>query len=448
MKTYTTRRIFLRQAALGSAGFLILSHRKLAVAYEANGKLNVAAIGPGGQGRGDVDNVAGQGANIVALCDADENRAGDVFKKYAAAKPYKDFRRMFDAMEKEIDAVIVATPDHTHAVAALAAMKRGKHVYCEKPLTRTVREARAMRETALAHKVVTQMGNQGSASGGLRRAVDLAWAGVLGDIREAHVWFDGGNGPQKRPTERPPVPATLDWDLWLGPAEDRPYHPCYLPANWRAWRAFGSGIVGDFGCHTGNIMFRALRLERLWNPTEGAQPKSVIIRVEAKPSEVNQEGYPSAMTAVFNVPARGELPPAKITLYAKEKPSADLLLGFPRAGWGDLLVGSKASLYSECPWNTRYVLLPENQFQGFKAPAATLPNSPGHHKEWVEACKGNGKAFSGFEIGGPLTEFMQLANLATLVEGPIEYDTVSGRILNSGRADRLLHREYRKGWTI
>ena len=190
------------------------------------------------------------------------------------------------------------------------------------------------------------------------------------------------------------------------------------------------------------------RLEQLWSLPGGARPKSVVIRVEAKPSEVNPEGYPSALTAVFQVPARGALPPAKVTLYAKEKPSAELLLGFPRAGWGDLLVGSKASLYSECPWNTRSVLLPENQFQGFQAPAATLPNSPGHHKEWVEACKGNGKTFSGFEIGGPLTEFMQLANLATRVEGPLEYDTLGGRILNSERTDQLLHRAYRKGWTI
>ena len=426
---------------------MILAHGRLATAYAANGKLNIAGIGVGGQGRGDLDSVA-NGQNVVALCDADTARAGDVFKKYPQAKAYQDFRRMFDEMERQIDAVVVATPDHTHAVAALAAMSRGKHVFCEKPLTRTVLEARAMRQTAQANQVVTQMGNQGSASGGLRRAVELAWGGTLGEIREAHVWFDGGNGPLKRPTERPPVPATLDWDLWLGPAEERPYHPCYLPANWRGWRAFGSGIVGDFGCHTGNIMFRALQLEKLWNFPPNQTPKSVIIRFEAKPSEVDEEGYPRAMTAVFEVPARGELPPAKITLYAKEKPSADLLLGFPRAGWGDLLVGSKGSLYSECPWNTRYVLLPEAQFQGYKGPAETLPRSPGHHKEWVEACQGKGKTFSGFEIGGPLTEFMQLANLATLVEGRLEYDTVSGRILNSNRANRLLHRDYRKGWTI
>jgi hypothetical protein len=345
--------------------------------------------------------------------------------------------------------VVVATPDHTHAVAAVAAMKRGKHVYCEKPLTRTVQEARVMRETAARHKVVTQMGNQGSASSKLRRAVELAWGGVLGEIREAHVWFHGGNGPMKRPTDRPPVPPSLDWDLWLGPAEERPYHPCYLPANWRSWRAFGSGIVGDFGCHTGNIMFRALKLEQLWDFPAGTKPKQVLIRAEARPSEVDLEGYPTGLRVVFELPARGELPPAKLTVYAKERPSADLTLGYPLSDWGDLLVGSKGTLLSECPWNTRYTLLPESRFEGFKGgPPETLPRTDSHHREWVEACKGNGKTFSGFEIGGPLTELMQLANLATLVEGPVEYDTIKGKILNSPPANQFLHRKYRKGWTL
>ena len=444
-----TRRSFLRRSAAVSGGFLLLPHAHQALAYAAHDKLNVAVIGIGGQGRGDMDNVAGAGSNIVALCDVDERRAGDAYTKYASAKPFKDFRRMLDEMEKQIDAVIVATPDHTHAVAAVAAMKRGKHVFCEKPLTRTVREARVMRETALQHKVVTQMGNQGSASERLRRAVELAQGGVIGDISEAHVWFDGGNGPLTRPQNAKPVPATLDWDLWLGPAEHRPYDPAYVPASWRSWRAFGSGIVGDFGCHTGNIMFRALRLEQLWNYPSGQAPQKLVIRFEAQPSERNDEGYPTSMKATFQLPARGALPPVKLVLYAKERPPVDLMLGFPMQGWGDLLVGSKGTIYSSDPWNTNYVLLPESKFDGFKGgPAETLPRSPGHHREWVEACKGNGKAFSGFEIGGPLTELMQLANLATLVEGPLEYDTISGRILNSPAADKLLHRDYRAGWAL
>ncbi len=447
MKLNMTRRNFLRTSALGT-GVLALPSSRLALAYAENDKLNVAGIGVGGQGRGDLDTIAGSGADVVALCDADRTRAGDVYPKYPKAAAFTDFRRMFDKMGKEIDAVLVATPDHTHAVAAVAAMRQGKHVYCEKPLARTVREARVMRQTARRHGVVTQMGNQGSAENGLRRGVELVWAGAVGEVREAHVWFDGGNGPQKRPTEQPPVPATLDWDLWLGPAPERPYHPCYVPASWRGWRAFGSGIVGDFGCHTGNLMFRALRLEQLWDPP-GAAPERIVVRVEAKPSEVDLEGYPSAMVAVVELPARGQLPPVKLTVYAKDKPAEELLLDHPRGGWGDLLVGSKGSIYSDCPWNTRFALLPRSKFQGFKSgPPENLPSSSGHHREWVEACKGKGKTFSSFDIGGPLTELMQLVNLATLVPGPIEYDTLSGRVLNSEPAALLLHREYRQGWEI
>ena len=444
-----TRRRFLQTATATASGFLLLRHSRLAFAYDANSKLNVAGIGIGGQGRSDLDAIASLGQNLVALCDVDQARAGDIFQKHPAAKPFTDFRRMLDVMDKQIDAVVVATPDHTHTVVAVAAMKRGKHVYCEKPLTRTVHEARVMRETAAKTKVVTQMGNQGSAAGALRRAVELVWGGTIGEVREAHVWFDGGNGPLQRPTETPPVPATLDWDLWLGPAQFRPYNPCYLPASWRGWRAFGSGIVVDFGCHTGNIMFRALHLEQLWTFPAGQKLARVVIRVEAKPSEVDTEGYPRAMRATLDLPARGGLPPVKLTLYAKERPAQDLMLGYPMKPWGDLLVGAKGSIFSEDPWNTQFTLLPENRFENFKSDLPeSLPRTRGHHHEWVEACKGSGRTFSGFEIGGPLTELMQLANLATLVEGPFDYDTVSGRVLNSARADMLLHREYREGWSL
>lgn len=449
MKYSWTRRNFLRHSAVVGAGALFLTRRRLAFGYEANSKLRVAGIGVGGQGRGDLDNIYSCGAEIVALCDVDQERAGDIFLKHPQAKAFTDFRVMFDRMEKEIDAVCVATPDHTHAVAAVAAMKRGKHVYCEKPLTRTVHEARVMRETARKHKMVTQMGNQGSAENGLRRGVELVWDGTIGEVREAHVWFDGGNGPRKRPSEPTPFPKGLDWDQWLGPAPQRPYDPCYLPAKWRDWRAFGSGIVGDFGCHTGNLMFRALRLNELWNPVAGAKPTQNTLRVEAKPSEIDQEGYPGSMVAVVDIPARGALPPLKLHFYAKDKPPEELMLGHPRGGWGDLLVGARGSIYSDCPWNTRFVLLPKEKYQSIKAgPPGTLPVSVGHHREWVEACKGNGTTFSSFEIGGPLTELMQLVNAATLVEGPLEYDTLNGRVLNSKEGDRLLHRDYRKGWVL
>jgi len=449
MQTVMNRRRFLSKSATVGGGLLILKNSRLAFAYDANSKLNIAGIGVGGQGRGSLDAFHNMGNNLVALCDVDSKRAGDIYQKHPSAKRYQDFRKMFDEMEKQIDAVLVATPDHTHAVAAVAAMKRGKHVYCEKPLTRTVYEARVMRETAARHKVVTQMGNQGSAETRLRRAVELVWGGVIGEVKEAHVWFDGGNGPMKRPTDRPPVPDGLNWDLWLGPAEDRAYNPAYVPASWRAWRAFGSGIVGDFSCHTANIMFRALHLEQLWQKSMNPGARQVIIRFQAWPSEVDQEGYPTSLKVVMDLPARGALPPVKLTLYAKEKPPQDLMLGYKQGGWGDLLVGSKGSIYSNNPWNANHVLLPENRFEDFTGgPKESLPRVKSHQWEWIEACKGNAKTFSGFEIGGPLTEIAQLANLATLVEGPLEYDTLSGKILNSKPARHLLHREYRKGWSI
>ena len=449
MKTTFTRRQFLRRSTLAGASVLILRDSRLAFGAEANSRLNLAAIGVAGQGGSNLDNFAKLPTNIVALCDVDQAHAAGTFKKFPQAKRFQDFRRMLDQVGREVDAVVVSTPDHTHAVAAVAAMKLGKHVYCEKPLARTVHEARVMRETALKQKVVTQMGNQGSASNGLRRAVEFVWQGAIGEVREAHIWFGGGNGPQTRPADRPPVPPTLDWDLWLGPAPQRPYNPCYLPGKWRDWRAFGSGIVGDFGCHTGNLMFQALRLEQLWNFAGGPSPKRLLVRVEAKPSEVNAEGYPTSMVAHVEMPAHGVLPSVKLHLYARVKPPADLLLGYPSGDWGDLLIGSKGRIYSDCPWNTRYVLLPEDQYKDVKGgPPQTIPPSKGHHAEWVDACQGRGQPFSSFAIGGPLTELMQLVNLATLVEGPVEYDTVSGMVTNSPAANELVRRDYRSGWKL
>jgi hypothetical protein len=444
-----SRRSFLRRSAIGGAGLLILSNSRSAFAYEANSKLNVAGIGVGGRGGDDLSGVADLGENIVALCDVDKHRAEGSIKKFPKAKTFTDFRRMFDEMGRGIDAVLVCTPDHTHAVAAAAAMRRGLHVYCEKPLTRTVHEARALRFLARKHNVVTQLGNQGSSSDALRRAVELAWGGTIGEIREAYVWFPSGNGPMTRPADQPSIPATLDWDAWLGPAERRPYSSVYAPEKWRSWRDFGSGIIGDFGCHTGNLMFRALKLEQLWNPPQGTAEKRIIIRVETLPSERNEEGYPRSMESLVDLPARGELPPVRLTVQAASLPSPDLMLGYAQDKWGDLLVGAKGSIYSNDPWNTKFVLLPEDKYKDVKhGPPQTLPVNDNHYREWIHACKGQGKTFSSFEIGGPMTELMQLINLSTLLEGALEYDTQSGRILNSHHANRLLHRDYRRGWSI
>lgn len=449
MKTTFNRRTFLRQSAMAGAGLLILKNSKLVTAATANEKLNFAAIGVAGRGRDNINELVKLDTNLVALCDVDHHYAADTFKQFPKAKVYRDFRVMLDEIGNSIDAVVVSTPDHTHAVAAIAAMRRGKHVYCEKPLTRTVYEARRMRQVALETKVVTQMGNQGSASRDLRRGVELAWGGVIGEIRESHLWFGGGNGPMKRPEEQPVPPATLSWDLWLGPAEERPFNPCYIEGKWRAWRAFGSGIVGDFGCHTANLLFRALKLSELWQAPNGQKTPSSVIRVESFPSERDAEGYPTASRTIVDLPARGLMPPVKLTVYAGQKPSEDLLLGYPRGDWGDLLVGSQGSIYSSDPWNGNLILLPEKKFDGFKGgPPEIFPRGKSHYREWVDACKGIGKTFSGFEIGGPLTELMQLINLAAYVEGPVEFDPAECKALHSSKAKRLIHRKYRSGWRI
>jgi len=448
MQISFNRRRFLEASATGAASLLLLADSRSVWSYQANEKLRIAIVGACGQGESNTNAVAGE--DIVALCDVDERRAEPMYNKFPRAKRFADFRKMFDQMHRQIDAVVVSTPDHTHAVAAVAAMKLGKHVYCEKPLTRTVYESRVMRLAAAEHKVVTQMGNQGSATEALRRAVELAWSGAIGELREAHIWLAGGNGPQDRPKDEPPVPPGLHWDLWLGPAPYRPYHPAYVPGSWRSWRAFGSGSGGDMGCHTANMAFRALKLDLLWNAPVSANPSPAsVIRVEAQASEIHPETYPRRLTATFHFPARAGLPPAKVYWYnGGPKPPKEILLGYPLTDWGCLASGTKGAVFSSCPWNTRFVLLPKDKFEQFQGPAPSLPRTSGHHAEWIAACKGGPKTFSGFDIGGPLTEMVQLVHVASLVGRPIEYDPASGKIVSPAEANPFLHRDYRPGWSL
>jgi hypothetical protein len=443
-----SRRSFVKASTVGAAGLIVLKDSRSVEAYYANEKLNIAIIGTCGQGEGNTAAVSGE--NLVALCDVDERRADEVHKKYPRTKRFADFRKMLDELHRQIDAVVVSTPDHTHAVAAVAAMKLGKHVYCEKPLTRTVYEAHVMRRTAIEHKVVTQMGNQGSASEALRRATELAWSGTVGELREAHLWLASGDGPRDRPKDQPPVPLGLQWDLWLGPAPYRPYHSTYVPGSWRTWRAFGSGGGGDMGCHTSNMAFRALRLDLLWNPDPAAKPAAPpIIRVEAEASEIHPETYPRRITAKFEFPARGKLPPVKVFWYnGGLKPPKEVLLGYPMTDWGCLVCGAKGAVFSSCPWNTRFLLLPKAEFEKFQGPAPTLPRTTSHHAEWIAGCKGGPKPFSSFDIGAPLNEMVQLVHVATLAGRAIQYDPVNCKIVNAPDANPLLHREYRAGWTL
>ena len=435
----TNRRDFLKRSA--GAGILICSSQT-AFTYAANEKLNIGAIGVGGQGVRNVEMLSQE--NIVAISEVDTKRGEKHLKGFPQAKHYTDFRRMLDEMEKEIDAVLVCTPDHTHAVAAVNAMKRGMHVYCEKPLTRTVHEARIMRQVAAQQKVATQMGNQFSVSEGVRRATEWGQAGTAGTIEEAYLWVSNGDGPISRPTDTPAVPDHLDWDLWLGPAPERPYHPDYVPFKWRSRRDFGSGGLGDMGCHTGNFLFRVLDLGKLWEPS----PDAPSIKIEGEAVGVNLEGYPQAMKVHFHIPARGELPPVKLTVSSgvAMRPPKELLHGEKLEAFGSLLIGSKASIYSSNPWNTTSMLLPKGS--GVEEPEKTLPRGVNHHREWIDACKGQGDTFSPFSIGGPLTELIQLTSIAGITGETFHYHPLTGEIPDSEKASAMLHRTYREGWSL
>ncbi|MGO8751219.1 MAG: Gfo/Idh/MocA family oxidoreductase [Thermoguttaceae bacterium] len=410
-------------------------------------KLNIAGVGVGGQGGWDLEQLNSQ--NIVALADVDWGYAAHTFDKYPRAKKYKDFRQMLDK-EKAIDAVVVGTPDHNHAIVSIAAIKRGKHVYCEKPLTRTVYEARQVAKAAREHKVATQMGNQGMAFEGNRLIEEWLDDGAIGPVREAHVWSDrpthSGKLPLywaqgvQRPKDEPPVPAGLDWDLWLGPAPRRPYHPAYAPFRWRGWWDFGSGGLGDMGIHNVAPVFSALQL--------GA-PASVC----ASATAVYEETLPLACCVHYEFPARGNRPPVTLHWY-----DGGLLPPRPAELEDDrelnredgiLLVGDKGKMLVEGWGGASPRLIPEKRMQEYGRPAKTLPRSIGHHREWIEACKTGAATRSTFDFAGPLTEAVLLGTVCVRLGGrKLIWDSVNLQVRNVPEANNLLHYDYRKGWTL
>jgi predicted dehydrogenase len=408
-------------------------------------KLNIAGIGVGGQGRWDLDNVNSE--NIVALCDVDWARAADTFKSYPKAKKYRDFRVML-GKEKEIDAVVVATPDHTHAVASMLAIKMGKHVYCEKPLTRTVHEARAIAKAARQAGVATQMGNQGMAFEGNRLINEWIWDGAIGPVREVHAWSDRPthNGQLfwaqgvDRPKDTPAVPSTLDWDLWLGPAPYRPYHPAYVPFAWRGWWDFGSGGLGDMGIHNLAPVFSVLKL--------GA-PQSVY----SSSTLVYKETLPLASTVHYQFGARGDMPPVKLHWYdgGMLPPRPDELEDTRELSREDglIFVGDKGKMYVEGWGGNSPRLIPEAKMKAYKRPPKTLPRSIGHHKEWIQACKTGSETRSNFSFAGRLTEAVLLGTVSVRMGGrKLNWDSENFKITNLPEANNYLHYEYRPGWTL
>jgi predicted dehydrogenase len=406
----------------------------------ASEKLNIALVGVGGRGADNHKSVDSQ--NVVALCDVDDGRLGEAAKRSPMAKKYHDFRRMYDELHKQIDAVVVSTPDHTHAVIAKAALALGKHVYCEKPLTHSIHEARVLAEAAARQKVATQMGNAGHSSEGTRRVVELIRGGAIGSVREVHAWTNRPIWPQAvdRPTDRPAAPGSLLWDLWLGPAPERPYHPAYHPFKWRGWWDFGTGALGDMGCHIIDAAFWALELR---DPNR--------IEAESPPIRLHPETAPAWSILRYEFPARGSRPAVKLTWYDGGKlPPLDLFDGHtpPADSSGSVFVGEKGRLLVSRERGRSYRLLPERDFADFKPPAPSLPRSPGHHAEWIDACKTGKPTGTSFDYAGLLTALVLLGNVALRAGGPVTWDGPGMQANNGSLHDMFIQREDRAGWAL
>ena len=439
-----TRRHFLHASAVaGASAFFAWPLRAEDKKPSPNERLHVGVIGVAAQGEYDWREVAKAGAEIVAWCDVDESRTGAARSTFPDASFDVDFRKMLD--RKGIDAVIVATPDHTHAVATVAALKSGRHVYCEKPLTHDVYEARVVAETAAKEKRVTQMGTQihNHPSGNYRRCVELIQGGAIGPVKEVHVWCGRSYGGAKRPEGSEPVPKGLHWYLWLGTAPDRPFyrgkadrdgHYCYEPFNWRQWWDFGGGTLADMACHHVDLPFWALKLRHPTKVSAEGSPKPDV------------EAAADWLIVNYEFPARGDLPPVKLTWYDGGKRPPHFAEGkLPKWGDGSLFVGEKGMLLAGY---TQRKLLPEADFKDFVAPKQTIPDSVGHHKEWVEACKSGAATTCNFDYAGALTEAVLLGNVSYRVGKPLEWDARNLKATKCPEAERYLRRHYRKPWTL
>lgn len=432
------RRELLRNTGLAGIGVLLPGSGITAAGQSPNEKLNIACIGLGNQGNANLNLVSSQ--NIVALCDVDDSRTGAFASKFPQAKRFADFRIMLDKMDKEIDAVVVTTPNHTHATIAMTAMRMGKHCYCEKPLAHSVHEVRAMTELATRQQIVTQMGTQIHAGANYRRTVELVQSGAIGSVRKVHVWFGRPGGFRRfkhqvdRPTETPPVPAGLDWDLWIGPGPMRKYHPCYHPHDWHYWWDFGNGTLGNMACHFMDLVFWALKLRY---PTS----------IETKGPPAHPDSTPFWLDCHWQFPARENMAPAEVTWYhGRDCPQPVRELGAPNWGAGVLFVGDKGMLIADY---SKRKLLPERQFMDFQPPDPTIPDSIGcHRREWFEACKGHGRTLCHFDYAGPLTETILLGNVAYRLGRRLEWDPVNLTATNCVEAEQYVKPDYREGWTL
>lgn len=411
-----------------------------------NGKLNIAVIGSAGRGGEDTKSVASE--NIVALCDVDSRALTAAGAKHPDAKLYVDYRELFEKPQA-FDAVVVAIPEHSHALATMLALRNKKHVYCEKPLTHDVWEARKIREMAAKTDVITAMGIQIHATDNYHRVVELIQGGAIGGVREAHVWVSRAWGLQSeeaatrnkdivyvtdRPRDPDEPPAWINWDLWLGPAPARPYSKVYLPGpKWYRWWDFGNGTMSDLGSHWNDLPFWALKLH-------------APLTIEPFGPPAHPEIAPASMTATYEYGPRGDMPAVKLSWHQGEnKPEQWKAGDIPKWPDGVLFVGDKGMLLASY---SKHILLPEKDFADYVPPPQTIPHSPGHHKEWIEACKSGKRMHANFEYGGWLTEANHLGNVAYRVGKKIEWDAQAMRCPNAPEADQYLRRERRKGWEL
>ena len=431
----------LLAGAVPAAGFGTVGSLKQLGYKSPNEKLNIAAIGSGGKGYSDI--VGCKTENIVALVDPDDASAARAFKEYPNAPKYKDFRRMFDKETNNIDAVLVSTPDHMHGTASMWAMARGKHVYCQKPLTRTVWEASELTKAAAKYGVATQMGNQGYSNEGARQACEILWSGDIGDVKEVHAWTDRPNkywlqGPEVEPKEEP-VPSTLDWEAWQGGSEPAPYSSAYVPRKWRGFPQYGCGAVGDMACHILGTPNMALRL---------TAPVSVeCLKQEGK----GKHTYPKMSVIRWDFPARGKMAPVSIFWHdgLGKQPefhgiATTELLGDSDIN-GSLFIGSKGIMTTGC-YGERTRLVPASKMQDYRLPADFLTRSPGHYRDWIRSAKGGEASCSNFGVAGPFVQWMLLGVIAMKFEGKLMWDAEKMRFTNNNEANEYLKPKFRKGW--
>lgn len=447
MTTKNSRRTFLKTTtAAGTGTFAAALFADEKPAEPETDKLNIAVIGCGGRGGSNLKSVSSE--NIVALCDVNENNLGRAAQRFPDAKVESDFRRVFDHADS-FDAVVVSTTEHTHAFATLPALQLGKHVYCEKPLTHSVYEARVIREAAMKAGVATQMGTQIHAGDNYRRVVELVQSGAIGAVRECHVWVGRAWGRQsqedakkngdrfyveERPTTEDPVPAGVDWDLWLGPAPYRPFNNIYFPGpKWYRWWDFGNGTMSDLGSHWIDLAFWALKLKA---PTS----------IEASGPEPHAEIAPASMQVKYKYESRDDMPAVDVHWYqGANKPELWKAGEIPQWGSGVLFVGDDGMLLSDYG---KHVLLPEDRFQDFVPPEQFIPKSIGHHAEWIHACKTGAPTTCNFEYAGWLTEANHLGNVAFRSGKALQWDAEAMKATNAPEADQFIRREYRKGWKL